>query len=156
MTRTFKPVPTFASGVNISDSVLIVEGGLPGWRTFDAEKDRQQYEAEKAEFGAAAMASAMPCTPETQTHAPMADAFAKPLTPPPAPRTVRRFATRPRAGEADGADFKITKIIGGLPDWLHQAEARQRAQDEHAAQLEAAKNIAPTLAQPEAARPPKR
>jgi hypothetical protein len=142
--RRFKPIPSFAGGVNISDSVLIVEGALPNWRDFDEEAERAAYFAEKALYGEKAMASAMPCTPETQAHVPMADAFTKPLTPPPAPRTVRRFTARPRPTDADADGFRITEVRGGLPDWLHQNENRALARAEYLEQQ--AKNASSTTA----------
>jgi hypothetical protein len=148
--RRFKPIPTMSRGVNISDSVVFVEGGLPSWRDHDAEKERAKYEAEKAQFGAAYMASAPPVTPGSQVAVPMADAFTKPLTPPPAPRTVRRFMDRPRPSDADEGGFRITDVRGGLPDWRHYAENKARAVAEYEAQLATAKaeseNIASSIA----------
>jgi hypothetical protein len=80
--------------------------------------------------------------------APLCDAFATPTEPAPAPstRTVRRFTARPRAIATDSdVDIGVRFTLrGGLPDWRHYGENRQRAKDEYAA-----KNIAPTLAKPE-------
>jgi hypothetical protein len=138
-----------SGGINVRDSVLIVEGGLSDWRTFDAAKDRAFYDEMKALHGKAFTDSAvdlpgseMPIT---------ANAPGGPVAKLTTPRTTRQFTHRPMAGENDEDGFRITKVIGGLPDWRHDKERRAIARAEHAAQLEAAKNIAPTLAQPEAA-----
>jgi hypothetical protein len=130
--KRFRLAPQMSGSVNISDSVLIATGGVPAnWN------------------------------PETgEIEPPMADAFATPpsTTPeaPPVPQTVRRFRAKPRPTDGDEDGYRITRIVGGLPDWRHSDETKARARADYEAILAAraeCENASSSIAPPSEATP---
>jgi hypothetical protein len=107
----FRRRPESIGGINITDNILIIEGGVPlGWN----------YETGEA-------ITPMAVTPK--------DAFSTPTSappPPPTAPTVRKFRPKPRitAGDDEGVPL-IFKIVGGLPDWRHSAENKAKAMAEY-------------------------
>jgi hypothetical protein len=155
MTRRFKPVPTMRQGINISDTVIVIEGGLPDWRNRDEAKERDHYMAMKARYGDRFTNTAedLPgCEMDTApADAPLCDAFATdsaPLNAAPAMRTVRRFTARPRAIADEGSEVCLRFTVrGGLPDWRHVEENLAIARAEYAEQQkQTAAVITPTHA----------
>jgi len=105
MTRRFRRRPVMAGNINISDNVLIIEGGLP-------KEDMPAPEQQSPEAQAAP-------TPAHATSSTVRRFRPKP---------------RPVLGE-EGMDGVIRfRIVGGLPDWRHRDENMAIARAEFEAQ----------------------
>ena len=105
MTRRFRRRPVMAGNINISDNVLIIEGGLP-------KEDMPAPEQQSPEAQAAP-------TPAHATSSTVRRFRPKP---------------RPVPGE-EGMDGVIRfRIVGGLPDWRHRDENMAIARAEYAQQ----------------------
>jgi hypothetical protein len=153
--KLFRRRPELVKGVNITDNILVIEGGLPDWRHRDEEAEAAHYAAMKAKFGKAFTDSAVDLPGCELEPPPLQDAFATPTTttaptePAPEIRTVRRFRPKPRVVTEEGEVVMHFTVRGGLPDWRHYEENRAIARAEYA-EKQVANNIAPTIAQPEA------